>query len=170
VLHGEISIDDPRTADVRELLERHLAFANIHSPPEDVQALDVEGLLDPAVTFYSFRSDGELLGVGALKQLDEHHGEVKSMHTAQAARGLGVGRTILQHLLAVARERGYGRLSLETGSMEAFAPARRLYATAGFTPCEPFGDYSRSRYSFYMTLSLGGARPAAESGALEDAG
>ena len=151
---GEITPDDPRADDVRELLERHLAFAHANTPPEDVHALDVDRLLDPAVTFFSFRRDGELLGVGALKQLDRHHAELKSMHTAQAARGRGVGRAMLGHLIGVARERGCRRVSLETGSMDAFAPARSLYASAGFTPCGPFGDYSPSRSSTFMTLSL----------------
>jgi putative acetyltransferase len=151
---GEITPDDPRADDVRELLERHLAFAHANTPPEDVHALDVDGLLDPAVTFFSFRRDGELLGVGALKQLDRHHAELKSMHTAQAARGRGVGRAMLGHLIGVARERGCRRVSLETGSMDAFAPARSLYAGAGFTPCAPFGEYSPSRSSTFMTLSL----------------
>jgi putative acetyltransferase len=151
---GEISIDDPRATDVRELLERHLAFTGSQSPPEDVHALDVEGLLDPAVTFVSFRRGGELLGVGALKQLDERHAEVKSMHTVQAARGGGIGRAIVDHLIGVARDRGLHRLSLETGSMAGFAPARALYAGAGFTPCEPFGDYRPSPHSTFMTLWL----------------
>jgi putative acetyltransferase len=154
VLDGEIRVDDPRRADVRRLLERHLAFANEHSPPEDVHALDVDALVDPAVTFFSFRDDGELLGVGALKQLDQDHAELKSMHTAQAARGRGVARALLDRLISVARERGVRRLSLETGAMEAFAPARSLYASAGFTPCGPFGDYNPSRNSTFMTLSL----------------
>jgi putative acetyltransferase len=79
---GEISIDDPRAKDVRELLERHLEFAHLHTPPEDIHALDLDGLLDPAITFFSLRRNGRLLAVGALKQLDEHHAEVKSMHTA----------------------------------------------------------------------------------------
>lgn len=151
---GEITPDDPRADDVRELLERHLAFAHANTPPEDVHALDVDGLLDPAVTFFSFRRAGELLGVGALKQLDRHHAELKSMHTAQVARGRGVGRAMLGHLIGVARERGCRRVSLETGSMDAFAPARSLYASAGFTPCGPFGEYSPSRSSTFMTLSL----------------
>jgi putative acetyltransferase len=159
VPNGKISIDDPRTADVRGLLERHLAFTNSQSPPEDVHALDVDGLLDPSVTFFSFRDDGVLLGVGALKELDASHAEVKSMHTAQAARGRGVARAILDHILAVARERGYTRISLETGAMEAFAPARTLYATAGFTPCGPFADYRLSPNSTFMTLSLDGPEP-----------
>ena len=153
VPEGEISIDDPRAKDVHELLERHLAFAHSHTPLEDIHALDVDGLLDPAVTFFSFRRHGELLGVGALKQLDEEHAELKSMHTAQAARGRGIGRAMVGHLVGVARERGFRRVSLETGSMPAFAPARSLYASAGFRPCGPFG-YSPSRSSAFMTLSL----------------
>lgn len=152
---GTIAIDDPRADDVRTLLEAHLVFANEHSPPEDVHALDVEGLLVPTLTFFSLRDNGTLLGVGALKQLDAHHGELKSMHTAAAARGRGVGRAMLDHLIGFARERGLARLSLETGSMEAFAPARALYEKAGFESCGPFGDYNPSRHSTFMTRSLG---------------
>jgi putative acetyltransferase len=149
-----IEPDDPRAPDVMALLERHLVFANEHSPPEDVHALDVDGLLDPAVTFVSLRRSGELLGVGALKELDPLHGELKSMHTLAEARGQGVARALLEHLIALARARGYKRVNLETGSMEAFAPARSLYAAAGFAPCAPFGDYVPSRNSHFMTLSL----------------
>ena len=156
MLRGEISIDDPRAEDVRELLESHLAFAKAHTPPEDVHALDTDGLLDPAVTLFSFRLEGELLGVAALKEVDEHNAEVKSMHTAEAARGRGIARALLDHLVEVARRRGYGRVSLETGSMDAFAAARSLYAGAGFEPCGPFGDYSQSRNSTFMTLPLPG--------------
>jgi putative acetyltransferase len=156
---GEISVDDPRAEDVRGLLGRHLEFANLHSPPEHIFALDVERLLDPAITFYSFRSHGRLLAVAALKQLDERHVELKSMHTAQAARGRGIGRAMVEHLLQVARDRGCIRVSLETGSMPAFAPARSLYASAGFEPCEPFADYQPSRYSTCMTLLLDGPPP-----------
>jgi putative acetyltransferase len=161
---GEISIDDPRAADVRALLERHLAFANLHSPPEDVHALDVAGLLDPAITFYSFRLNGELLAVGALRRLDEEHAELKSMHTTEEARGRGIGRAMLDHLLGVARERGFRRVSLETGSMAAFAPARDMYTKAGFTECAPFGDYFVSPNSTCMTLSLEGKTYAGPSG------
>lgn len=151
---GEISIDDPRAEDVRELLTRHLAFARSHTPPEDAHALDVDDLAEPSVTFFSYRRDCELLAVGALKQLDERHGEVKSMHTVEAARGQGIGRAMVDHLVGVARERGLRRVSLETGSMAVFAPARALYASAGFEPCEPFGDYRPSRNSVFMTLWL----------------
>jgi putative acetyltransferase len=156
VAEGEISVDDPRAGDVRALLERHLVFTTSTSPPEDMHALDVDGLLDPAVTFISFRLHGELLGVGALKQLDADHAELKSMHTAEAARGRGIGRAILGHLVGVARDRGCSRVSLETGSMSAFAPARSLYASVGFIPCEPFGSYIPSPNSTFMTLSLNG--------------
>ncbi|MDQ3644319.1 MAG: GNAT family N-acetyltransferase [Actinomycetota bacterium] len=161
---GEITIDDPRADDVRELLERHLAFAHLHSPPEDVHALDVDGLVDSGVTFFSFRLKGELLGVGALKRLDGRHAEVKSMHVAQMARGRGIGRAMLEHLLDVARERGFRRVSLETGSMPAFAEARSLYASAGFRPCGPFGDYGPSPNSTLMTLSLNHPARARQAG------
>jgi putative acetyltransferase len=154
VAQGEISRDDPRASDVRQLLDRHLAFMNETSPPEDVHALDVDGLLDPAVLFFSCRHNGVLLGVGALKRLDDHHAELKSMHTAQAVRGQGIALAMLDHLVAVARHAGFGRLSLETGSMAAFSPARSLYAKRGFVPCQPFGEYSESPNSTFMTLVL----------------
>jgi putative acetyltransferase len=150
-----IALDDPRAGDIRALLERHLAFAHQHSPIEDVHALDLDGLLDPAVSFYSARREQLLLGIGALKELDTAHGEVKSMHTAEEARGNGVGRAIVDHLLGVARSRGYRRVSLETGSMEAFLPARSLYERLGFTPCGPFAGYVDSPNSTFMTLALG---------------
>jgi putative acetyltransferase len=149
-----IALDDPRRADVRALLERHLAFALSTTPPEHSFALDVDGLLDPAITFYSFRADGELLGVGAIKQLDPAHGEIKSMHTTQPARGRGVGRAMLRHLLGVARSRGYRRVSLETGTMTEFAPARALYSSAGFVACGPFAGYQPSADNCFMTLVL----------------
>lgn len=153
-----IDRDDPRTPDVRALLERHLAFCHQHTPPEDVYALDVSALLDPSVSFFSCREDAALLGVGALKRLDERHAEIKSMHTAAEARGRGVGREILDFLVSHARDRGFARISLETGSMDAFAPARALYASAGFEPCEPFADYPDSPTSAFMTLNLRLAR------------
>jgi putative acetyltransferase len=158
---GVISTDDPRADDVRELLERHLTYAGANTPPEDVHALDVDSLLDPAVTFFSFRVDGELLGVAALKRLDGEHAEIKSMHTAQAARGRGIARALVDHLIGVAREGGYRRVSLETGSGPAFAPARRLYASSSFVPCGPFAGYRPSPNSAYMTLSLDRPRSAA---------
>ena len=151
---GQIAQDDPRAGDVRALLTRHLEFARAASPPESVFALDTDGLLDPAVTFYGYRADGVLLGIGALKELDAGHGELKSMHTAAAARGRGIGAAMVGHLLSVARERGYQRVSLETGSMAEFAAARSLYERAGFRACDAFGAYRPSEYSTFMTLCL----------------
>ena len=151
---GVIAVDDPRVDDVRALLATHLAFAHQHSPPEDVHALDVDRLLDPAVTFFSYREDGRLLAVGALRRMDDGHAEIKSMHTASEARGRGIGRAMLAHLVGEARARGYRRLSLETGTMAAFAPARAMYASAGFVPCEPFGSYFHSQNSTCMTMAL----------------
>ena len=149
-----IELDDPGRDDVRALLERHLAFAHEHSPPEDVHALDLDGLRAPEVSFYSVRVDGALVGVGALKELDATHGELKSMHTAMEVRGRGVGRAMVDHLLAEARRRGYRRVSLETGSNEPFVPARSLYQRVGFVECEPFADYELSDFSTFMTLDL----------------
>jgi len=144
---------------VRALLERHLVLMLSVSPPEHSFALDVDGLLDPAITFCSLRADGELLGVGALKQLDAGHAEIKSMHTAHAARGRGIGRAMLGHLLGLARNRGYRRVSLETGTMAEFAPARALYASAGFEACEPFAGYQPSEDNCFMTLALDATAP-----------
>lgn len=151
---GLVARDDPRADDVRALLGRHRAFADRHSPPEDVHALNLDDLLDPAVAFFSCRGDGVLLGVGALRHLAADHGEVKSMHTAAESRGRGVGRAVLDHIVAVARDRGYRRLSLETGTMAAFAPARAMYLAAAFTRCAPFGDYAESPNSMFFTRVL----------------
>ena len=150
-----IGIDDPRLPDVRQLLDRHLAFALASSPREHVHALDIDGLLQPYITFYTARdAGGELLGIGALKELDAEHGEVKSMHTVEQARRGGVGGAMLRCIIDVARHRGYGRLSLETGTGAVFAPAQSLYRRAGFTVCEPFGEYTRNPHSVCMTLAL----------------
>jgi putative acetyltransferase len=156
-----IAVDDPRSDDVRTLLDRHLAFAREVTPPDHVHAMAIDGLIGPAVTFFSARRDGVLLGVGALKRLDETHAELKSMHTGEAARGQGVGRAIVDHLLAVAADRSYQRVSLETGTGDAFAPARSLYTKVGFEPCAPFGEYTVNPYSACMTIDLaeaGGGR------------
>jgi putative acetyltransferase len=150
-----IAIDDPRADDVQTMLRRHLAFAREVTPSGHVHALEVDDLVDPSVTFFSARRDGTLLGVGALKQLDESHAELKSMHTTVVARGYGVGRAMVDHLLAVATDRNYRRVSLETGTMDAFAPARALYTKVGFEPCPPFGEYTVNPHSACMTIDLG---------------
>lgn len=151
---GTISVDDPRADDVRELFAEHLSFCREETSPEDVHALDISDLLDPAVTFFGYRVGGKLVGVGALKAIDAEHAEVKSMHTERSARRLGAGSAILAHIISVARQRGFRRLSLETGSMEAFAPARALYEKAGFVPSGPFAYYPDSPNSTYMTMAL----------------
>jgi len=150
-----IEPDDLSGEDVRALLTEHLADMHAVSPPESVHALDLEALRAPGVTFVAAREDGVLLGCGALKELDGAHGEVKSMRTAAGARGRGVAAAVLAHLLAVARERGYRRVSLETGAEDFFAPARRLYTRHGFAPCAPFADYTHDPHSVYLTLELG---------------
>ncbi|MDQ6650315.1 MAG: GNAT family N-acetyltransferase [Actinomycetota bacterium] len=149
-----VRADRPDAPEVRALLAIHLRWTRMISPPQDVHALAVEELLASRVAFVSIRCEGVLLGVGALKQLEPGHAEVKSMHTAEAARGRGVGRALLDHLVATARSTGIERLSLETGSMREFAPARTLYESAGFRRCPPFGDYVDSPNSVYLTLVL----------------
>jgi putative acetyltransferase len=149
-----ISVDDPRRPEVLAILERHLAFCLSETPPEHSFALDSDGLLDPAVTFFSCTDGDRVLGVGAIKQLDAGHAELKSMHTAAEARGRGVGRAMLHHLLSVARLRGYRRVSLETGTTPGFAAARAMYVTAGFEPAEPFGGYQRTTDNTFYSLAL----------------
>ena len=149
-----IEVEEPGSPDVRELLATHLAFAHETTPPEAVHALEHEALSEPHVTFFTARRDGELLGVAALRELEPGHAEIKSMHVAAAARGRGIGRALLERLLEVGRQRGYRRLSLETGSGFDFEPARSLYAQAGFEACEAFGDYPPSDHSAFMALTL----------------
>jgi putative acetyltransferase len=146
--------DDPVRPDVFALLEEHLRNMHELSPPESVHALDVTGLQRPEVTFWSVRDEDRLLGCGALKELDSEHGEVKSMRTPQSLRRKGAGRAVLKHIIEEARRRGYKRLSLETGSMEAFRPAWRLYESFGFRYCGPFADYKPDPNSVFMTLEL----------------
>jgi len=157
---GLIAVDDPGRPDVRALLERHRAFALGQTPPEHSFALDTDALRDPAITFFSFRLRGSLLAVGAIKRLGPDHAELKSMHTAEAARSRGIGRAMLTHLLGVARTRGVRRVSLETGTTAAFSAARALYHSAGFTSCGPFAGYRPSEDNLFMTLDLGPPRRA----------
>lgn len=153
-MHLDIELDEPHGEDVQPVIRGHLAFAREVTPPGHVHALDIDDLCDPSVTFFSARADGVVVGVAALKELDETHGELKSMHTAEGARGRGVARTILAHVLSVAARRGYSRVSLETGTGPAFAPARSLYRDAGFEPCEPFGAYTVNPHSTCMTIVI----------------
>ncbi len=153
-MHLSVGVEDPRSEDVYALLEAHIAFAQATSPPEHVHALKPDGLLEPGLTLYGARRDGELLGVGALRGIDADHAEIKSMHTTRVARGQGVGRVVVDHLLDVARQEGYTRVSLETGTMDEFAPARALYKAVGFETCPPFENYTDNPYSTCMTIEL----------------
>jgi putative acetyltransferase len=149
-----IEIDDLSRPAIHALLNEHLKSMYELSPPESVHALDVEKLRKPEITFWSAWEDSLLLGCGALKELDGKHGEVKSMRTPTALRRKGAGRALLAHIIEVARSRSYERLSLETGSMEAFEPAQRLYESFGFTYCGPFGEYKEDPNSVFMTMRL----------------
>ena len=149
-----IRIDDLSGPQIRALLEEHLQSMHELSPPESVHALDLSGLRKPGITFWTAWSHDELLGCGALKELDPAHGEIKSMRTSSTRRREGAGRAMLEHIISEARSRRYARLSLETGSMEAFAPARKLYESFGFTYCAPFADYTEDPNSMFMTRAL----------------
>ena len=149
-----IEIDDLSDPQVRALLAGHLAEMRATSPACSVHALDLDGLSAPHVTVWAARDRAVVLGVGALSELDPHHGEVKSMRTATDAQGRGVAAAVLGAILTEARSRGYRRLSLETGSHERFAPAHRLYARHGFVPCGPFAGYAPDPHSVFMTLEL----------------
>jgi putative acetyltransferase len=128
----------------------------LHSPPESVHALDLEALRKPDITFWSVWQDSELMGCGAIRELDSRHGEIKSMRTASLHLRKSVAATLMHHILEEAKRRSYERLSLETGSMDAFAPARKLYASFGFKPCGPFANYVEDPYSVFMTREMRG--------------
>lgn len=144
-------LSDPR---VHALLREHLEDMHRWSPPESIHALDLDALGAADIRFWTLWDGGDLLGCGALRELDPGHGEIKSMRTARAHRRRGAARAMLDHLLAQAQALGYRRVSLETGSMAAFAPARALYASAGFQTCAPFGDYQPDAHSVFMTRGL----------------
>lgn len=150
--------DNPTRPAVMVLLREHLADVARHSPPESIHALDVSALSAPGITFWSVAEsdhpDAEVIGCGALLELDPAHGEIKSMRTAAAHLRKGVASAVLRTILDEARARRYTRLSLETGSQTAFAPARALYARFGFTPCGPFAAYTDDPNSVFMTREL----------------
>ena len=149
-----IGIDEPLRPDVLRLLEGHLADMRATSPPESVHALDPTALVGPGLSFWTLREDGALLGCAALKELDAEHAEIKSMRTTPAARRRGVARRLLDHVLVAAVERGYARVSLETGTQDFFAPARALYLSRGFVECGPFAPYVPDPHSAFFTRPL----------------
>lgn len=149
-----IAADDPRRADVVALLTEHLGDMHAWSSPDSVHALDLEGLVAPGMSFWTARSDRELLGMVALKAGPGGSAELKSMRTTNAARGLGIGRRLLEWVIEVATARGCTELLLETGTQDEFLPARRLYTSRGFTEIAPFGDYVLDPESVFMRLAL----------------
>lgn len=149
-----ITADDLTSADTLALIAAHLSGMRASSPACSVHALDAGALRSPGVTFWSARIDDALAGIAALKALDTERGEIKSMRVAERFLGRGVGRALLRHLVDVARERGMTSLWLETGSSDDFLPARRLYASEGFTVCGPFSDYRPDPFSTFMTRAL----------------
>jgi len=140
--------------EVVALLREHLQGMALHSPPESIHALDLASLRKPDITFWSAWQGSGLMGCGAMKELDPLPGEIKSMRTVAAHLRKGVASRLLQHIIAEAQRRSYARLSLETGSMEAFSPAHKLYVSFGFERCGPFADYVEDPYSLFMTKSI----------------
>jgi putative acetyltransferase len=157
-----IKIDDLTSSAIAELLSEHLQCMAEVSPPESRHALNLEELRKPDITFWSAWRGTELAGCGALKELNAEHGEVKSMRTARGHLRLGIASLILQTIIAEATQRGYRRLSLETGAMDYFRPARQLYSKFGFTPCAPFTGYVEDPNSVFMTKELDG-KPGRQS-------
>lgn len=155
-----IERDDPARADVTALLETHAAFALVESPPDTCHFLDVAGLKTPDIRFWSARKDGALLGVVALKTLSAADGEVKSMHVAEAARGQGAARALMEHLIVQARQNGLQKLWLETGNTQGFQAALALYERLGFQRCPAFGCYKDTDFNVFMTLDLSDAHAA----------
>ena len=147
-------LNDLDSSDVRALLALHFASLQSMSPAEACHVLPAEGLSSSSISFWSVREDRTLLGFGALKELTPEHGEIKSMRTAPHMLGRGVGTSMLIHLVAQARSRGYNRLSLETGSTERFSAALRLYQREGFVTCGPFGGYKDTPFTAFLTREL----------------
>ena len=150
----EIKIDDLTGPEVAALIGEHLHSMTLHSPPESIHALSLDHLKNPDITFWSAWEQGELVGCGALKELDNQHGEIKSMRTSSLHLRKGVAKQMLEHIIQEAKKRGLRRLSLETGSMAAFEPARRLYDNFGFQYCDPFSDYTQDPNSVFMTREI----------------
>ncbi|WP_405158592.1 GNAT family N-acetyltransferase [Paenibacillus sp. FSL H8-0283] len=150
----EIKVDDLSGVQVKALIAEHLQGMAADSPPESIHALNLDGLKEPEITFWCAWEGDDLLGCGAIKELDPEHAELKSMRTASAHLRKGVARKILAHIMEVATDRGYKRISLETGSMDSFIPARKLYEDFGFEYCEPFADYILDPNSTFMTKTI----------------
>ena len=149
-----IRVDDLQGPEIRLLLEEHLRNMHELTPPEQVFAFDATKLRAPDVTMWTVWDGDQLVGCGALKELSATAGEIKSMRTPAALRRRGAGRAILEHIIGVARARGYHDLFLETGAHPGFAAAHQLYASAGFQRCGAFGRYVATGNNVFMHLSL----------------
>ena len=150
----QITPGDLTDSRVVDLLLCHFSSARAQTAPGSAHALELDGLQSPDITFWTAWDGETLAAIGALKQLSQDHGEVKSMHTAPAARRKGVGSAMLRHIVAKARQMGLSRLSLETGSWPYFIPAREFYKRHGFVECPPFGSYLPDPNSVFLTLEL----------------
>jgi putative acetyltransferase len=149
-----IKIDDLSGGEIAEFLQQHIDEMRSISPPESKHALDLDGLRHPSVTFWTVRDGESLVGSGAIKDLGDRHGEIKSMRTSARHKKLGIASMLLKHMIEHATQRGFTRLSLETGAQKFFEPARNLYTKHGFEFCGPFGDYREDPNSVFMTVIL----------------
>jgi putative acetyltransferase len=149
-----IKKDDLKGSEIKALLQSHLDDMAGKSPPESIHALDLDQLRQPEITFWTAWQDDSLMGCGAIKELTATHAEIKSMRTSPEHLRKGVATALLKHILAEAKARDYQRISLETGSMDSFLPARELYSRHGFSECAPFADYIHDPNSTFMTLLL----------------
>lgn len=150
----EIALENPQSADVKELLKTHLDFCREVTPADHSFALDLDKFKEPSISLFGARENGVLLGIGALKDLGNGEAELKSMNTLRAERGKGVGSAMVRHLLAKAKEEGFNRVNLETGSHPPYEAARKLYTKLGFHPSEPFADYIPSDFNTFMSIDI----------------
>ena len=146
--------DDLLRPEVADLLTYHMREMRAHSPAPSVHALDLDGLRSRDIAFWTVWDGEILMGCAALREIDSGHGEIKSMRTAPEHLRKGVARSLMIHILSVARDRGYLRLGLETGSGPAFEPALALYRGFGFRDGDAFGDYRPDPFLRFMHLDL----------------
>ena len=140
--------------EVDQLLKKHFIELRSVSPAGSAHVLDTDGLKDPSIKFWSLWENEKLMGCGALKFLNENHGEFKSIRVADLYRGKGYGEKIITYLIQKSKKLNIKRISIETGSGEFFKSARKLFKKSGFKECEPFGHYKIDSNSCYMTLSI----------------
>ncbi|WP_370654094.1 GNAT family N-acetyltransferase [Pseudotabrizicola sp.] len=149
-----IALESPLGSDLGLLMQRHTADMHADTPPESIHMMDASQLANPGIWFFVMREEGDPVGMGAFKRIDDTHAEIKSMHILAEVRGRGLSRRMLEHLVDAARAEGFTRVSLETGVQPTFVAARALYANAGFTECPPFEGYTDDPNSVFMTRSL----------------